>query len=123
MRIAPATARVSRRGGVASIRASTSSSARATERSRTAARSPLALSSVASASPPRAAVAIQTVPTGLAGVPPSGPAMPVTATAKPAGERASTPSAIARATSALTAPWRAMSAGATPSSSILAAFE
>ena len=37
--------------------------------------------------------------------------MPVTATAKRAGERASTPSAIARATSALTAPWRAMSAG------------
>ena len=82
-----------------------------------------ACSSVASAAPPRAAVASHTVPTGLSGVPPPGPAMPVTATAKLAGERASAPSAIARATSALTAPCAAISAAATPSSSVLAAFE
>ena len=68
-------------------------------------------------------MAIQTVPTGFVGVAPSGPAMPVTATAKVAGERASAPSAIARATSALTAPCASISAAGTPSSSLFAALE
>jgi hypothetical protein len=49
--------------------------------------------------------------------------MPVTASAKVAGARASSPAAIARTTSSLTAPWRAISAASTPSSSVLAAFE
>ena len=47
-----------------------------------------------------------TSPTGFSGVPPPGPAMPVIATARSAGEWASAPSAIARATSSLTAPSR-----------------
>jgi hypothetical protein len=52
----------------------------------------------------RMAHAKQTVPTGLSGVPPSGPAMPVTATATCAALCDSAPIAIARATGSLTAP-------------------
>ena len=49
--------------------------------------------------------------------------MPVTATARSARECASAPSAIACATSALTAPCAAISAAGTPSISDFAAFE
>ena len=50
-----------------------------------------------------------TRPTGFSGVPPSGPAMPVTATARLACEWVSAPPAMARATSSLTAPCRSIS--------------
>lgn len=58
--------------------------------------------------------AIQTVPTGLSGVPPSGPAMPDVAIAAdvPQAERA--PTAICRTTFSLTAPHVSMSAGLMP---------
>ncbi len=72
---------------------------------------------------PRRAIASQTVPTGLPGVAPPGPAMPVTATDHVASECASAPSAIAPATSALTAPWAAIRPGSMPSICVLAAFE
>src|SRR5882724_2845275 len=51
------------------------------------------------------AQANHTVPTGLPGTAPSGPAIPVTATATCAPERRRAPRAIARATASLTAPW------------------
>jgi hypothetical protein len=69
-----------------------------------------------------AASASHTVPTGLPGTAPPGPAMPVTATARCTGARVSAPSAIARATGSLTAPWVRSSASGTPSSSDLAAL-
>ena len=57
---------------------------------------------------PCAATARCTRPTGLAAVPPPGPATPVTATAVSAWECAIAPSAIARATASLTAPCMAI---------------
>ncbi len=63
------------------------------------------------------------MPTGFAGVPPPGPAIPVTATASVAALRASAPSAISRATASLTAPHRARVSSRTPRSALLAAFE
>ena len=50
------------------------------------------------------AMASHTVPTGFSGVPPSGPAMPLTATARSTPIRSRAPLAIARTTSSLTAP-------------------
>ena len=64
-----------------------------------------------------------TVPTGLSGEPPVGPATPVTATLTWAALRCTAPSAMARATGSLTAPCALMSAAGTPSSSVLAALE
>ncbi len=63
------------------------------------------------------------MPTGLAGLPPVGPATPVTATVMLAAERASAPTAIARAVASLTAPWATSVASGTPSMSCFAAFE
>ena len=54
----------------------------------------------------------QTVPTGFSGVPPDGPAIPVTEIERSTPSRTRVPSAIARATSSLTAPCRAISSGA-----------
>src|SRR5450830_1463103 len=64
-----------------------------------------------------------TVPTGLAALPPLGPATPVTATDTWALPWRRAPSAMASATGSLTAPCRAISASGTPSSSVLASFE
>ena len=61
--------------------------------------------------PPRAAAAKCTSPTGLPGVAPPGPAMPVIATARSASECASAPCAIASAVSRLTAPCRSSVSG------------
>ena len=65
----------------------------------------------------------QTVPTGFSSVPPSGPAIPVIATAVSASKRRRTPSAIASATGSDTAPCCSISAASTPSSSTFASFE
>src|SRR4051812_2160840 len=64
-----------------------------------------------------------TVPTGFSGLPPLGPATPVTATLTCACEWRSAPNAIARATTSLTAPCESMAAGSTCSSSLLASLE
>ena len=55
-----------------------------------------------------------TVPTGFPGTAPSGPAMPVTATARCAPVRRSAPRAMARATASLTAPSRREPSADTP---------
>jgi SHS family lactate transporter-like MFS transporter len=60
----------------------------------------------------------QTVPTGLSGEPPSGPAMPVIATATADPHTRFAPSAISRAVGSLTAPKSAMVSGLTPSTLI-----
>src|SRR5215470_8461774 len=65
----------------------------------------------------------KTVPTGLTGVPPSGPAMPVTASAQDAPARVATPRAIASAHCPLTAPWARRSDPGTASSSSFARRE
>src|SRR5207249_6099926 len=73
--------------------------------------------------PPGTASATNTVPTGFAAVPPSGPAIPVIARPQGVPARSQTPRTIASAHGALTAPWtRRISAG-TPSSSSFARFE
>jgi len=64
-----------------------------------------------------------TVPTGLSAVPPPGPATPLIATATSACERSSAPLAIDHAQAIETAPKVSMMSCATPSISILAAFE
>ena len=61
-----------------------------------------------SAPPPIEAQARCTSPTGLSGVPPPGPAIPVTETAISARAFLSAPSAMARAQASLTAPCVAM---------------
>ena len=68
-------------------------------------------------------MANQTSPTGFSGDPPPGPATPVIATVSSASERASAPSAIARATGSDTAPCRAISSAGTPIAPALAALE
>src|SRR5213596_1539937 len=69
------------------------------------------------------ASATNTVPTGLAAVPPSGPATPVIARPQGVPARSQMPRAIASAHGALTAPWtRRISAG-TPRSCSFARFE
>ena len=67
--------------------------------------------------------AIQTVPTGLSGVPPAGPATPVVALpyTEPVARR--TPSAICSATGRLTAPKRSRSPPFTPSNERFTSFE
>src|SRR5262250_1384960 len=64
-----------------------------------------------------------TVPTGFSALPPSGPAMPVTARPHAEPEMRHTPSAMARATGSLTAPWARRRCSGTPRSSSLARFE
>ena len=59
-------------------------------------------------------------PIGLAGLPPPGPETPVIATAMSAPVRSLAPSAIERATWALTAPWAASCSAGTPSRRTLA---
>jgi hypothetical protein len=72
---------------------------------------------------PRTAHAKHTSPTGFSGVPPAGPATPVTATATSAPLRAKAPAAISRAVASLAAPSAASVSGRTPSISTLAALE
>src|SRR6185503_2740710 len=67
--------------------------------------------------------ATTTVPTGFSGVPPLGPAIPVTATPTLARAFALMPSAIASPTGSLTAPCSRMRSGGTSSSCVLASFE
>ena len=69
----------------------------------------------------RTAQPMKTSPTGLAGLPPPGPAIPVMDKARSAAAVASAPSAIACATSALTAPYRSISGASTPIMPVLAA--
>jgi hypothetical protein len=64
-----------------------------------------------------------TSPTGLAALPPPGPATPATEIAKSTGARASAPSAIAAAVWVLTAPCASMVSCGTPSNSDFASFE
>jgi hypothetical protein len=63
-----------------------------------------------------------TVPTGFSADPPSGPAIPVIATAVSASKRSSAPWAIASATGSDTAPCSVISAGSTPRSALLASL-
>jgi len=77
---------------------------------------------LASTGPSRPWQASQTRPTGLSGVPPPGPAIPVTETPKSARDRAIAPAAMARATSSDTAPNWPISAASTPSISVFAAL-
>ena len=63
------------------------------------------------------------MPTGFSGLPPPGPATPVTASASVPLLRASAPRAISRAVSSLTAPCFFRVYSLTPSSSCLASFE
>ena len=90
------------------------------DRSRTSGRAPGNCSERITVTPSASRTQNQTVPTGFSGVPPSGPATPVIATAVSAPNRSTAPSAIASATSCDTAPCASMSAGSTPSRSILA---
>jgi hypothetical protein len=73
--------------------------------------------------PPRRAAAICTRPTGLPGVAPPGPAMPVQERAISAPLCASAPSAISRATGSLTAPTAASTASGTPNCAVFIALE
>ena len=68
------------------------------------------------------ASATATVPTGFSAVPPVGPAIPVMPTPRSAPARYRMPSAIARATGSLTAPWAARTASGTPKSDVFASF-
>ncbi len=63
----------------------------------------------------RSVTAKKTVPAGFSGVPPSGPAIPVTDAARSDPKRARAPLAISRAVSSETAPNRRRVSGATPS--------
>ncbi len=65
----------------------------------------------------------QTVPTGLSGVPPSGPAIPLTAMATSAPDAPSAPRAISLTVRSLTAPKRASVRADTPSTRRFASFE
>src|SRR5437764_4329861 len=67
------------------------------------------------------ATAICTVPTGFSGVPPLGPAMPVTPMPYVAPQRSRMPRASATATGSETSPCWAMSAGSTPAMAVLSA--
>ncbi len=81
----------------------------------TCARSPANRCSAVRHPPLRVAQPNQTSPTGLAALPPPGPAIPVTAIATSAALWLSAPLAIAAATSELTAPQRWISCDGTPS--------
>src|SRR5438132_11656605 len=65
----------------------------------------------------------QTVPTGLSGAPPSGPAMPVMDTASVDPQSFFAPSAISRAHGSLTAPKSASVSGLTPRTPVLISSE
>ncbi len=69
--------------------------------------------------PPRRPRPIHTVPTGLPGSAPPGPAMPVTDTATSASSSRRAPWAMARAVSALTAPCRSSVSRGTPRTLVL----
>ena len=102
----------------ANQRRSSRASAQRTVLRRTASRSPRkCLRSTPNAGACHASSAQQnhTVPTGFPGPPPSGPAMPVTATAYEAPVRLIAPRAMARATASLTAPCAHKSERVTPS--------
>ena len=79
---------------------------------------PPSIRRVRTSAPSGVSMARATVPTGLASVPPSGPAMPVMPMPTSAPLRARMPAAIACATGSLTAPCVSRSAGSTPSRSI-----
>src|SRR5687768_1960428 len=72
---------------------------------------------------PATATPMNTVPTGLAALPPSGPAMPVMERPHGLPERSQIPRAIASAQAALTAPCALNTSSGTPSSSCLARLE
>ena len=92
------------------------------ERSRMSARSPGSRTVRLRPRPSSSCTLQQTVPTGFSSLPPSGPAIPVMATAVSASKRRRAPSAIASATGSDTAPWRSISTGSTPRSSTFASF-
>src|SRR5579863_960624 len=103
-----------------------SRSACCTERLRTKSRSPSksfssAMMSIARSW--RAAAQNHTVPTGFPGAPPSGPAMPLTASATVAAATRNAPSAISRTVCSLTAPKRSSVPATTPRSRLLAVLE
>jgi hypothetical protein len=68
------------------------------------------------------AMAMKTVPTGLASPPPDGPATPVTPMPNVASARPRTPSANPRATSSLTAPCISSTSGGIPANAIFDAL-
>ena len=72
---------------------------------------------------PRLASPINAVPTGFWAVPPSGPAIPVVERANVVPLRCSAPSAMARATSSLTAPATEISSAETPNVRVFASLE
>ena len=72
---------------------------------------------------PATATPMNTVPTGLVGVPPSGPAMPVMLRPHAAPERWQAPRTIASAHGRLTAPCTRSTSAGTPSSSSLARLD
>src|SRR5271165_803416 len=88
----------------------------------TISRSPGSMSLRTSAVSSGPAKATYTRPTGFSSLPPPGPATPVTAIAHDARRCACTPTAIAVATSALTAPCCSMRSGATSRKSSFASF-
>ena len=92
-------------------------------RSRTMARLPGSWRVRSIRAPPRSATDRQTVPTGLASLPPPGPAIPVIPIPRSAPRRSIAPSASATATSGETAPWRSIRPASTPASATLASFE
>src|ERR1700683_3283218 len=103
-----------------------SRSACCTARLRTNSRSPaksFSSAMISTVAPKRAAAQNHTVPTGLPGEPPSGPAIPETASDTFAPLTRSAPSAISRTVCSLTAPKLSSVAGATPRSRTFAALE
>lgn len=72
--------------------------------------------------PPGCATAQYTRPTGFSGEPPVGPAIPVIASASSTSHARRTPSAIAAATSELTAPCARSVSSSTPTSRAFALF-
>src|SRR5215469_1281107 len=86
---------------------------------RTESLSPLKRKCRAATLPSAQRQAIHTVPTGLSSVPPSGPAMPETATATWARLQWAAPSAISRTTASETAPFCSRVAALTPSMAAL----
>ena len=100
--------------------------AKRTAASRTAARSPrkrLTTVPTRAPRPSRAAKPNHTMPKGLPGTAPPGPAMPLMATARSAPLRRSACAAISCTVGSLTAPYRASVAAFTPRSRCLASLE
>ena len=97
-----------------------------TAASRTAARSPrkrLSCVSITTRRPSRVAKPNQTVPTGLPGTAPPGPAIPLIDTARSAPLRRNACRASSATVASLTAPWRLRVVARTPRSRRLAASE